>query len=139
MMVKKIIICTCYRVGTLGLVNHSIIDEYLKAVKRKRKVNSIYLIGDMNLTHVNWETLTSPDSTVQSFVDTFCELGLEQMVSCPTHKKGNILDIALTNEPHKLVNLVVSEHSVICDSDHFSINFDINYRAKRQRPTKHTI
>ena len=33
----------------------------------------------MNLSHVNWETLTSPDSTEQSFVNTFCELGLEQI------------------------------------------------------------
>ncbi|NQZ52356.1 MAG: hypothetical protein HRT95_19945, partial [Moritella sp.] len=136
---KKIIICTCYRVGTLGLVNHSSIDNYLKALKRKHKVNSIYLVGDMNLRHVNWETLTSSDSIEQSFVNTFCELGFEQTVSCSTHTKGNVLDIVLTNEPHKLLNLVVSEDRVICNSDHFAIKFDINYRAKRERPTKRTI
>ena len=136
---KKIIFCTCYRVGTLGLVNHSEVDRYLNSLKRKRKVNSIYLVGDMNLTDVNWDTLTSPDSIEQSYVNTFCELGLEQMVSCSTHKKGNVLDIVLTNEPHKLLNLVVSEDTVICNSDHFSLKFDINYRAKRGRPIKRTI
>ena len=137
---NKIIICTCYRVGTLGSNNHSNIDRFLKTLKRKRKVNSIYLVGDFNLANVNWDTLTSSVNVEQAFVNTFCELGLDQIIDCPTHSKGNILDILLTTEPHKVLNLAVLDGNCsICKSDHFIIQFEINYKARRKKPAKRTI
>ena len=138
---KKVIICSCYRVGTLGSANHSHIDNYLKTIKRKRKVNSIYLVGDMNLAHVSWDTLSSSDHIEQSFVNTFCELGLDQLINHPTHSKGNILNVVLSTEPHKIENIAVfNDLSLsLCKSDHYLIKFDIKYMARRKKGAKRTI
>ena len=138
---KKLLICSCYRVGTLGSSNHSHIDNYLKSIKRKRNVNSVYLIGDINLAHVNWDILSSSDPVEQSFVNTFCEVGFEQLVNSATHLKGNILDVLLSTEPHKVENLsILSDLSLsLCKSDHFLIKFDIKYKARRKKPAKRTI
>ena len=138
---KKVLICSCYRVGTLGASNHSQIDNYLKSIKRKRKINSIYMIGDMNLAHANWDTLSSTDHVEQSFINTFCELGFDQLIQCPTHIKGNLLDVVLTTEPHKVENLAVaSDLSLsLCKSDHYMITFNIKYKCRRKKPTKRSI
>ena len=138
---KKVIICTCYRVGTLGPSNHSHIDNYLKTIKRKRKVNSIYLVGDMNLAQASWDTLSSSDPVEQCFINTFCELGLEQLIDHPTHSKGNILDVVLSTEPHKIENLAIFNDLslLLCNSDHYLIKFDIKYKARRKKSTKRTI
>ena len=138
---KKVIICSSYRVGTLGSLNHSYIDKYLKTIKRKRKINSIYLVGDMNLAQTSWDILTSPDPVEQSFVNTFCELGLEQLIKHPTHSKGNTLDLVLSTETHKVINLTVfNDLSLsLCKSDHYLITFDIKYKARRKKSVKRTI
>ena len=49
----KFVICTCYRVGTLGSVNHETIIESLKTLLRRRGLNKVFIIGDFNLTGVS--------------------------------------------------------------------------------------
>ena len=50
----KILISTCYRVGTLGLNNA---EEILKAVStlmRKKSAKKVILVGYFNRPHINW-------------------------------------------------------------------------------------
>ena len=71
----KILISTCYRVGTLGLNNA---EEILKAVStlmRKKSAKKVILVGDFNLLHINWS-----DGTRVSTIDNTFLMVLRKMV-----------------------------------------------------------
>ncbi len=124
----KFIICTCYRVGTLGMVNHDKIVSSIRSISKRRKLSKIYVLGDFNLSSVSWDALTSDVPIEQSFVNSFADLGLVQCVNQPTHHKGNILDILLTNSEASITDLQVMDKDSVCKSDHFPINFKVKIK-----------
>ena len=76
---------------------------------------------------------------MQSFIESFNNLSLEQLIENPTNKKGNILDILATDCPQRISNLVVLSNRQICSSDHFPIEFKISLHALRNKTIKHSI
>ena len=61
---SKIIVATCYRVGTLGLINPSEITNTVKDLVRKKKVKKFILLGDFNLPGVSWSPVTSSTNSI---------------------------------------------------------------------------
>ena len=90
----KFIVCTCYRVGTLGQVNYNKIIEFLHSLILNKK-SKLFIIGDLNLSNVDWVNDSSPVPLEQNFVDSFAELSFSQCITNATHDKGKILDICL--------------------------------------------
>ena len=133
---SKIIIATCYRVGTLGMENFRNISDIIKLLLRKKKVKKFFLIGDFNLNKANWLLNTSTNSIEQAFLDEFVQAGLVQLINEPTHIKGNILDILLTNSEQFINDIIVSNSNGLCNSDHYSINFNINLKVNRKKTEK---
>ena len=132
----KFIICTCYRVGTLGLANHDKIIGQLKDLQRRRRLSKIILVGDFNLNGVAWPTLSGTLPLEQAFVNSFIDLGLAQCITTPTHYKGKILDLLLTNSVASINDIKVGERDSVCKSDHFPINFKMSIKVGRRKPTK---
>ena len=93
----KIIITTCYRVGTLGLANCNEIMQTLNKLCRKKMLRKFLVIGDLNLKNIDWSTGTSEHSLETEFLNGFAELGLLQCIDAATHNKGKILDILHLN------------------------------------------
>ena len=62
------------------------------------------MIGNLNLPGISWQNLTA-DNKGAEVLETCQELGLSQAVNFPTHIKGNILDVALTNKMHRILNV----------------------------------
>ena len=60
----KIIISTCYRVGTLGISNYNEIMQALNKLSRKKMLRKFVIIGDFNLKGVNWVMENSSNSLV---------------------------------------------------------------------------
>ena len=54
----KIIIATCYRVGTLGTRNADEILKALRMLSRKKSVKKFIMVGDFNLPQINWVSST---------------------------------------------------------------------------------
>ena len=136
---KKICVSTCYRVGSLGDKNHSEIHNSLVSISKNRRYTSSIVIGDFNLSTVNWNNFTA-DSTIHStFVPTFNDVGLTQLISVPTHNHGNTLDLLLTNTPEMLSNIRVLDQNKIVKSDHNAITFNISVKSKRLKDTKRKI
>ena len=50
----KIILTTCYRVGTLGMSNCSEILSTLGRLSRKKMLRKFIVIGDFNLKGIDW-------------------------------------------------------------------------------------
>ena len=136
---KKTIISTCYRVGTLGTENHDKIKQYINSIRRRRGVQQLILIGDFNLPSVDWDQGLSPNTTEQLFVDTFNDLSLEQLINVPTHIKGNILDLVLSDKSDNISGLTVRSDGAICGSDHSAITFGLEINAKKKKAVKRRI
>ncbi len=133
---KKIILCSFYRVGTLGARNHTEFLEFIRKARSRRGVTGIVLAGDFNMPHINWEDFSSTEAVDQLFLDSFSNLGLEQLVNDPTHTKGNILDLLLTDRPQLVSDLNVSDSNLPCKSDHFAVSFIIKSKVDRIRTVK---
>ena len=132
----KYIFSTCYRVGTLGIEHHSVFVGTLKKILAKTKPPKLFLIGDFNLPEADWTENKSAVSLEQKFIDSFNELGLKQKITAPTHIKGNILDIFLTNFDSYISNLKVLDHNSVVFSDHFPIEFTVRGNVRRKKMPK---
>ncbi len=136
---RKSIISTFYRVGTLGNDNHERIKQYLHTIRKRRRVQELILIGDVNLPTADWDQGFSRNPIEQLYLDTFSNLSLQQLVKDPTHYKGNILDVVLTDKPEHVTDLSVDSKHGVCGSDHYAITFKLNINAKRKKACKRKI
>ena len=99
-------------------------------------MKKFFLIGDFNLRNANWEILASSNTTEQSFINEFLRLGLIQCISSPTHIKGNILDILLTNSDNFVSDIRILSNNESCKSDHYAITFKVKINVKRKKQMK---
>ena len=136
---ESIIVCTCYRVGTLGQENHDTIVNYIHSLVSKKSPPKIYIVGDFNLPSVNWSNSTSDSSIEQSFIDSFNGLCLSQLITSRTHNNGNMLDILLTNFENTVSDVQVLDPHSVCKSDHFPISFTIKSSFSRKKSTKRKV
>ena len=81
----------------------------------------IYVVGDFNLPHEDCISSFSSILIEQSFIDSFNDLSMSQLISSPTHKSGNILNILLSNYTESIENISILDPHSVCKSDHFPI------------------
>ena len=86
----------------------------------------LILLGDFNITDVNWSTLNASSTSSTSFCDRIFSLNLEQLVNNPTHIRGNTLDLVLSNFPDLISDLTVDTRTCESISDHYLINFHLS-------------
>ena len=136
---RKVILCSYYRVGTLGVENHDACRDFIKKARSRRGVKGIVLAGDLNMPKIDWENYSSTENIDRLFLDSFTNLELEQLINVPTHTRGNILDLLLTDKPVLISDLAVSDKNLPCKSDHFSVSFNINSKFKRIKVPKREV
>ena len=134
----KILLTTCYRVGTLGISNYNEIIQALNKLSRKKMLRKFLVIGDFNLKGINWNTGSSSNSQENAFLNGFADLGLLQCINDTTHSKGNILDILLTKSKQYVTDLKIIYTERFCISDHFAITFNIKHKIMRKPRVKRT-
>ena len=71
----KIILTTCYRVGTLGMSNCSEILSTLGRLSRKKMLRKFIFIGDFNLKGIDWASGNTRGSIEREFLNGFADLG----------------------------------------------------------------
>ena len=96
--------------------------EKLCNILKKAHQNSI-IIGDVNLPGIDWEEETAYPRG-RGVLEAAQEAGLEQLVTIPTHTKGNILDLLLTNNPAAII--AIYDGGRIGKSDHCSLVIEKN-------------
>ena len=88
----------------------------------KHSEKNSFFIGDFNLPDIDWSNLTAPNRD-KPFLNTCLDNGFEQLVNFPTHIKGNILDLVLTNNPESILS--VNDCGSIGKSDHSMLLIEI--------------
>jgi hypothetical protein len=136
---EKTVICTCYRVSALGVPNHDRIVHNIRSMFGRRRPPKVHIIGDFNIGHIDWDNLTTSVPIEGRFVDSFCELGLRQLIREPTHILGNILDLLLTNSESYIDKVIVHDSGYLCQSDHFAISFSIKVRVDLKKARKRSV
>jgi hypothetical protein len=97
----------------------------------------IIITGDFNLPNINWHTLSSTCTSSNAFCNFIFDNLLTQLIDQPTHAKGNILDLILSNTDELVTNLTVSSNNNWLSSDHFVITFSLAQQLPRNSPTIH--
>ena len=136
---RKLILCTYYRVGSLGIDNHNEFKSFIRKARSRRGVVGIIVAGDLNMPKIDWENFSSTEGIDKLFLDSFSNFELEQLIISPTHKRGNILDLLLTDKSNLISDIVVSDNNLPCKSDHYLISFCLNSKFKRIKVPKREV
>ena len=83
------------------------------------------IIGDMNLPDIIWSEMISAARGRRVLMTAQTE-NLEQLVDFPTHTKGNILDIILTNCADRVIS--ISDGGRIGKTDHCILNIEVRVK-----------
>lgn len=86
--------------------------------------SNVLIMGDFNLPDINWDSLSGSSVNSKNFCDFIFNFNLTQLIAHPTHRKGNILDLVISNTPEVVDNLLINKHPSL-DTDHFMISFDL--------------
>ena len=110
------------------------IAEFLDKSTRILKGHSIVL-GDFNYPSISWTNQCGFSNSLNSADFAFCEIlsrhSLLQINPFPT-RKGNILDLIITNEPDRITNIEpLSPAQAGLFTDHDLLEFDILSRLRR--------
>ena len=114
--------------------------EYLKQLKKtfllasKAKFDQILVIGDFNLSEIDWQTgmAIAGDCLHNYFTKLVKDNYLWQLVDFPTRGK-NILDLILTTIPTK-VQHIHGFDDIIC-TDHKLISFELDLKVPKRLKT----
>ena len=99
----------------------------------------LILLGDFNITDVNWSTLNASSASSTLFCDRVFSLNLEQLVNNPTHIHGNTLDLVLSNSPDLIPDLTVDTYTCEGISDHYLINFHLSTHIPHASAPPHSF
>lgn len=135
---QSIIICLTYFPPDVNPLFVNATLAYFSSITMTGDQNCI-LMGDFNMPHIGWHSLSSKNSISKVFCDFVFDNNLIQLVESPTHSKGNILDLVLTNSVNQVVDLSVLSLDPFprLRSDHKLVCFKIP--TKRPKPKSSTI
>ena len=119
---ESIYIYLLYRPPNAGQASKDKLCELLSQAEK----NSLF-IGDFNLPGVDWEAGAGHGVDIK-IVQVVQEHDFTQMVDFPTHIRGGVLDLILTNMPEKVSN--IAEVGRLGKSDHYLIQFDLEMSQK---------
>ena len=135
----KICFSTFYRYGYSDIDMFVDVDKYYKNLAKK--YSKLIIIGDLNFPNIKSWDMDTPQSLSEvenKYIELFHDLGVDASINIPTHKGGNILDQLLTNQPGIIRDIKI-EPNLICQSDHFSVTFNVHKNVPRKRFIKRKL
>jgi hypothetical protein len=80
-------------------------------------------LGNFNLLDIDWQVGTAGSRASGNIVEAAAAAGLHHFVDFPTHTRGKVLDLIITNIPERLAN--IREEARIGRSDHAVVHCDL--------------
>lgn len=97
------------------------------------------ILGDFNMPDINWQSLSASSTCSDMFCEAIYNRNLYQLVTKPTHVKGNILDLVFTDSPDSVTDVYI--HSQTFSSDHYLMSISYSslcYPVAKPRITPHS-
>ena len=114
-------------------------DQITQAFQSFSCKNKLIVLGDFNAPDLDWATLSASSTNSQILCDIFFHLNLSQMIIVPTHSKGHILDLLLTNMDHPIRHIHFDVSSSAILSNHYPITFDLVTRLAFLKSSSHLL
>ena len=89
----NISICTVYIPPNPNVTYFKLLVDFLNLFSKSEEL--FITVGDFNLPDICWSTLSGSSLLSNLFCDFMLESNLSHLITCPTHVKGNLLDILL--------------------------------------------
>jgi hypothetical protein len=86
------------------------------------------VVGDFNLSTVDWQCMTARDRHHRAFLNQIAPLGLQQLVHEPT-RGNNILDLIFSQDDRLVYDVAVVDH--LGRSDHSMVTFTVHCNFSR--------
>ena len=100
----EVLICTAYCPPNPNPTYLKCLVDFLISLSQNEK--NLIITGDFNLPDICWCSLSGHSPIYNLFCDFLFEYNLSQLISGPTHIKGNTLDLLLTNNEHLVSRIV---------------------------------
>ena len=110
-------------------LNDIIIENINESIDNLGLEKPVIILGDFNLSNINWDNLKGSNSTEDKFINCFQNNFLEQLVNFKT-RGNNILDLILTNHSELINN--IHSYMPLGNSDHSGICFEIYANLKHK-------
>ena len=132
---RPFIIGLVYLYTNIDQTSLSSLFKSMKDVCNNYPNHPIFLLGDFNLHHYDWnDNCTEPTTNATRFVDTINELDLDFCVNSiylpnqPTSSRSStsIIDLVFTNQPSLVDDLSFSHFRSSLHSDHFPLDLQID-------------
>ena len=126
--------------ATLNTRGNSLLNlkQSVTNVKEKSRDKPLFLAGDFNLSHIDWENKNikpgGKSAHSQELLEIAEEFEMEQMQMNPTRENNN-LDLFFTSHP----SLVKSVNTIPGISDHDMVVIDIELKPHYKRPKRREI
>ena len=121
-----------YRPPSSGKENIQKLCQMLRNLPK----NSI-VIGDINLPRIDWSGGGAADAQGRELYNAVLQEDLAQLILFPTHDKGNILDLLITNMANNIIS--VYDDGKLGKSDHCILMTEITtQKVKNRAPRKAT-
>ncbi|XP_071502572.1 uncharacterized protein, partial [Diadema antillarum] len=119
--------------------NLEYLEELELSLSRVPKNASVWILGDFNLPHVDWESAVFKPggqypAVSRKVIDIMNDNNLQQLVKDPTRAE-NILDLCFTNHPASAESVKV-DHGI---SDHDMVIIEAVLKPKVNRPPKRKV
>ena len=92
-------------------IRYSIHNSLLDFLHNLSPSHNHIIIGDFNMPDIDWSTLSAISTYSNSFCDAVYDNNLYQLITVPTHIKGNTLDLLLTDTPDNVTDIHLSAPS----------------------------
>ena len=120
------------------------LNDVFQYISNTKPYQPCYIVGDLNLPNMDWESLSSPDEYEDKIAQTFSFSNWTQLIDFPSVGK-NTLDVVITNSPESVISLEISEafknHFASTGnrylSDHIPIMIDVS--CKNEYASKTSI
>ena len=96
---------------------------YLSLMDFMNNLTSDYdhlVAGDFSMPDIDWNTMSAPSICSEMFCKAIVHRNLRQIISEPTHIKGNTLDLVLTDTPELISDINNSYQTY--SSDHYFVS-----------------
>ena len=95
-------------------------------------VSNDLILGDFNFPGIDWNNLSSRNSTETLFIDILDEINCHQLISQPTSEHLSILDLCLCSNPRLVIKVHVGD--TFSTSDHSTIICDLDFEIFSDSP-----
>ena len=139
---KKVCITTCYRVGTLQENNFNEISDHIQKISSNKSITKHIIVGDFNLDSVKWDDISTSNDLHRKFINMLEENCLTQILSSPTHYRGNLIDLLLSDALSIIKKIRIADHNEYIKYDHlYAVRFNIDVKGvvKRLKPPKRSV